>query len=90
MTPPDRSLVEELADRYRVGGSVGEGGMATVYEAEDLRHNRRVAIKVLRPELAAVVGSERFLKEIEVPPTSITRTFSVSSTRGPSVVTSTT
>jgi serine/threonine protein kinase len=66
MTPPDPSLVEELADRYRIGDSVGEGGMATVYEAEDLRHNRRVAIKVLRPELAAVVGSERFLKEIEV------------------------
>jgi serine/threonine-protein kinase len=66
MPQPDPSLVRGLADRYRIGDSVGEGGMATVYEAEDLRHNRRVAIKVLRPELAAVVGGERFLKEIEV------------------------
>ena len=54
-----------LADRYTLDRELGEGGMATVYLAEDLRHHRKVAIKVLRPELAAVIGAERFLKEIE-------------------------
>jgi len=54
-----------LADRYRVERVLGEGGMATVYLAEDLRHKRRVAIKVLRPELGAALGAERFLREIE-------------------------
>ncbi len=53
-----------LSDRYRIEGQIGEGGMATVYLAEDVRHARKVALKVLRPELAAVVGSERFLAEI--------------------------
>jgi tRNA A-37 threonylcarbamoyl transferase component Bud32 len=55
-----------LADRYRVERELGAGGMATVYLAEDLKHHRKVAIKVLHPELAAVLGSERFLKEIEL------------------------
>jgi len=55
-----------LADRYAIEEEVGAGGMATVYRAEDLRHRRKVAIKVLRPELAATVGSERFLREIEI------------------------
>jgi Tol biopolymer transport system component/tRNA A-37 threonylcarbamoyl transferase component Bud32 len=55
-----------LQDRYRVDGELGRGGMATVYLAEDLRHKRRVALKVLRPELSAIVGAERFLAEIEV------------------------
>jgi serine/threonine-protein kinase len=58
--------VSALADRYRIERELGSGGMATVYLAEDLKHHRRVAVKVLRPELAAVLGGERFLKEIEV------------------------
>jgi serine/threonine-protein kinase len=55
-----------LADRYRVERVIGEGGMATVFEAEDLKHHRRVALKVMRPELAATVGAERFLREVEI------------------------
>jgi serine/threonine-protein kinase len=55
-----------LAGRYRIEGEVGEGGMATVYLAHDLRHDRKVALKVLRPELAAVIGAERFLAEIKL------------------------
>jgi eukaryotic-like serine/threonine-protein kinase len=55
-----------LADRYAIEREVGAGGMATVYLAQDLRHDRKVAIKVLRPELAAVIGAERFLAEIRV------------------------
>jgi serine/threonine-protein kinase len=55
-----------LEDRYQVERELGEGGMATVYLAQDLKHNRSVALKVLKPELAAVVGAERFLAEIEV------------------------
>jgi Tol biopolymer transport system component/tRNA A-37 threonylcarbamoyl transferase component Bud32 len=58
-------LVEALADRYRIERELGQGGMATVYLAQDLRHDRKVAIKVLRPELAAVIGTERFLREIK-------------------------
>ena len=55
-----------LGDRYQIERKIGEGGMATVYLARDLKHGRRVAIKVLRPELAARLGSERFLHEIKV------------------------
>ncbi len=55
-----------LADRYAIQDELGAGGMATVYLAEDLKHHRKVAVKVLRPELAAILGAERFLKEIEV------------------------
>ena len=55
-----------LAGRYAIDREVGRGGMATVYLARDLRHNRRVALKVLNPELGAVLGVERFLAEIEV------------------------
>jgi eukaryotic-like serine/threonine-protein kinase len=54
-----------LADRYRIEREIGVGGMATVYLAEDLKHHRRVAIKVLNPDLAASLGAERFLREIE-------------------------
>ena len=57
-------LVTALADRYRIERELGAGGMATVYLAEDLKHHRKVAVKVLRPELAAVIGAERFLVEI--------------------------
>jgi len=62
-TPSDR-LVSALADRYRLERELGQGGMATVYLAEDLKHRRNVAIKVLKPELAAVLGAERFVQEI--------------------------
>jgi serine/threonine-protein kinase len=58
------SLRAALAARYRIERELGQGGMATVYLAEDLRHQRKVAIKVLKPELAAVIGAERFLAEI--------------------------
>ena len=57
-------LVSALAGRYRLDGELGTGGMATVWLAEDLRHNRRVAIKALHPELSAVLGPERLLAEI--------------------------
>ncbi|HEX6941585.1 MAG TPA: protein kinase [Gemmatimonadaceae bacterium] len=63
MSIPDR-LSTALADRYRIERELGAGGMATVYLAHDVRHDRRVALKVLRPELAAVIGAERFLAEI--------------------------
>ena len=59
-------LQSALSDRYRLDREVGAGGMATVYLAEDVRHDRRVALKVLRPELAAVIGAERFLAEIKL------------------------
>jgi eukaryotic-like serine/threonine-protein kinase len=58
-------LARALADRYRIERELGAGGMATVYLAQDLKHARHVAIKVLRPELAAVIGAERFLSEIK-------------------------
>jgi serine/threonine-protein kinase len=66
MTAPPLALTTALADRYRIERELGAGGMATVYLAEDIKHRRKVALKVLRPELAAVLGAERFLKEIQV------------------------
>ena len=59
-------LAAALAGRYRIERELGRGGMATVYLAHDLKHDRSVALKVLRPELAAVLGAERFLREIAV------------------------
>ncbi|MGH7514480.1 MAG: serine/threonine-protein kinase, partial [Gemmatimonadales bacterium] len=59
-------LQSALADRYRIEGEIGAGGMATVYLAQDLRHDRKVALKLLRPELSAVIGAERFLAEIKL------------------------
>jgi len=65
MNMPER-LTAALSSSYRLERELGAGGMATVYLAEDLKHDRKVALKVLRPELAAVIGAERFLKEIKV------------------------
>jgi serine/threonine-protein kinase len=65
MTENTERLSTALADRYKIERHLGEGGMANVYLAEDLKHHRKVAVKVLRPELAAVLGAERFVKEIE-------------------------
>jgi serine/threonine protein kinase/tetratricopeptide (TPR) repeat protein len=65
MTDVTSRLAAALADHYRLERELGAGGMATVYLAEDLRHRRKVAIKVLRPELAAVLGAERFVVEIK-------------------------
>src|SRR5512140_36901 len=64
MTATDR-LTAALADRYTIERELGAGGMATVYLAQDLKHDRQVAIKVLKPELAAVLGAERFVVEIK-------------------------
>ena len=66
MTAPPSALVTALTERYHIERELGAGGMATVYLAEDVKHRRKVALKVLRPELAAVLGGERFLKEIQV------------------------
>ena len=66
MTDTFDRLKTALADRYTIEEEVGAGGMATVYIAEDLKHHRKVAVKVLRPELAAAIGPERFLREIEI------------------------
>jgi serine/threonine protein kinase len=62
--PPDH-LAAALQDRYTLQHEVGSGGMATVYLATDLKHDRAVALKVLKPELAAVLGSDRFRREIK-------------------------
>ena len=59
-------LREALQDRYRIERELGAGGMATVYLSHDARHDRKVAVKVLRPELAAALGAERFLREIKI------------------------
>jgi serine/threonine-protein kinase len=66
MSGPPAPLQTALADRYRLERELGQGGMATVYLAEDLRHQRKVAVKVIREEFAAGVGSERFLREIRL------------------------
>jgi Tol biopolymer transport system component len=63
--PAPTQLIEALAERYRVERELGMGGMATVYLAHDLRHDRKVALKVLRPELSAILGADRFLAEIK-------------------------
>jgi serine/threonine-protein kinase len=66
MTQSSQRLTAALSDRYRLERELGAGGMATVYLAEDVKHRRKVAIKVLHPELSAVIGGDRFLKEIEL------------------------
>src|SRR5689334_3293183 len=65
LTLPLGHLTAALADRYRIERELGQGGMATVYLAHDLRHDRQVALKVLRPELSAILGPQRFLAEIK-------------------------
>ena len=66
MTVSDSRLADALRDRYAIERELGRGGMATVYLARDLKHDRSVAVKVLRPDLAAVLGGERFLREIRL------------------------
>ena len=63
---PIEKLNAALLERYAIERELGQGGMATVYLAEDLRHHRKVALKVLRPEIAATLGAGRFAREIEV------------------------
>jgi eukaryotic-like serine/threonine-protein kinase len=65
MTDSIDRMAEALADRYHIERELGAGGMATVYLAQDVKHDRKVAIKVLRPELAAVLGADRFVQEIK-------------------------
>lgn len=65
MESQEKRLTTALADRYRIERELGQGGMATVYLAHDLKHDRLVAVKVLKPELAAVLGAERFVVEIK-------------------------
>src|SRR3989441_4989434 len=64
--PPQDAKLAALAKRYAIQRELGHGGMAVVFYAEDRKHHRPVAVKVLRPELGAVIGSERFLREIEI------------------------
>ncbi len=66
MTDPLARLATALGDRYRIERELGAGGMATVYLSQDLKHDRPVAIKVLRPDLAAALGPERFLREVKI------------------------
>jgi len=58
-------LETALDGKYRIERKLGEGGMATVFLAQDVKHERKVALKILKPELAAVIGAERFLSEIK-------------------------
>jgi serine/threonine-protein kinase len=64
--PDTTRLNTALSDRYAIERELGAGGMATVYLATDLKHDREVALKVLRPDLAAVLGAERFLNGIKI------------------------
>ncbi|HKY96453.1 MAG TPA: protein kinase [Gemmatimonadaceae bacterium] len=66
MSTAAERLAASLGDRYKIERELGQGGMATVYLAEDARHHRKVAIKLLHPELSAILGTDRFLKEIEL------------------------
>jgi serine/threonine-protein kinase len=66
MSDPSPELAAAISGRYALEREIGEGGMATVYLARDLKHDRSVALKVLRPELTAVLGAERFLREIRI------------------------
>ena len=65
ISPPDK-IKEALEGRYDTQRELGEGGMATVYLATDLKHGRDMALKVLKPEVGASLGTERFLREIDI------------------------
>jgi serine/threonine protein kinase len=75
-------LTAALADRYAIERELGAGGMATVYLAEDLKHKRKVALKVLKPELAAVLGAERFVQDDHGEPTTPAHPAAVRFRRG--------
>ena len=62
----DLPLPEMLGGSYRIEREIGRGGMARVYLAQDVKHGRQVAVKVIRPDLAASLGRERFLREISI------------------------
>jgi len=66
VTVPEARLRDALADRYTIEREIGQGGMATVYLAHDVRHGRHVALKVMRPDLTRTLGAERFLREIQL------------------------
>lgn len=66
MAQVPEQLARALQDRYRVERELGAGGMATVYLAQDLRHDRQVALKVLHPDLASTLGPDRFQREIKL------------------------
>ena len=66
MSDIPEALEAALADRYQLQRELGRGGMATVYLARDSKHKRSVAVKVLRPDLSASIGADRFLREIEI------------------------
>ena len=66
MTPPQQRLEAGLAGRYTIERELGQGGMAVVFLAHDLRHDRKVALKMLRPEISAEIGADRFLREIKL------------------------
>lgn len=66
MTSAAERLAAALGDRYTIEREIGAGGMATVYLATDLKHERQIALKVLRPELAASLGADRFLREVKI------------------------
>jgi eukaryotic-like serine/threonine-protein kinase len=70
--PP--TLSDSLADRYRIDRVLGAGGMATVYLAHDVRHDRQVAVKVVKPDIVSTIGADRFVKEIRTTSTSSTLT----------------
>ena len=72
MNPPDpiTRLNAALDGRYRIERELGEGGMATVYLADDIKHERKVALKVLKPELAAVVGADDVARATQTPASS--------------------
>jgi len=74
MTPIPERLTAALVDRYRIERAIGADGMATVYLAYDVKHDRRVALKVLKPELAAVLGADRFVATASFTATSSRRT----------------
>ena len=63
---PDVPSSLDLAGRYRIERELGKGGMATVYLAEDVKHRRKVAVKVMRPDLTETLGGDRFLREIHI------------------------